>query len=39
MKRQLFCAAAALALAACGPAPINPKRQIGANPYLPDIHE
>ena len=29
----------ALALAACGPSPINPKRQIGANPYLPDIHQ
>jgi len=30
---------AALALAACGPSPIDPKRQIGANPYLPDIHQ
>jgi glucose/arabinose dehydrogenase len=38
-KAALSCAAAALALAACGPSPINPKRQIGANPYLPDIHQ
>lgn len=30
---------AVLALAACGPSPIDPKRQIGANPYLPDIHQ
>ena len=28
-----------LALTACGPAPINPQRQIGAHPYLPDIHQ
>jgi glucose/arabinose dehydrogenase len=40
MKTPLFlCATAALALAACGPEPINPKRQIGAHPYLPDIHQ
>ena len=32
-----LCAAAASALAACGgPSPIDPHRQIGANPYLPD---
>jgi len=37
--RILLCAAAVLALTACGPDPINPKRQIGAHPYLPDIHE
>jgi len=37
--RIFLCAAAALALTACGPDPINPKRQIGAHPYLPDIHE
>jgi glucose/arabinose dehydrogenase len=37
--RILLCTAAALALAACGPAPVNPKRQIGAHPYLPDIHQ
>jgi glucose/arabinose dehydrogenase len=37
--RVLFCAAAIASLAACGPSPINPKRQIGANPYLPDIHQ
>jgi glucose/arabinose dehydrogenase len=23
----------------CGPAPVDPQRQIGANPYLPPIHE
>jgi glucose/arabinose dehydrogenase len=28
-----------LAVAGCGPAPIDPRRQIGANPYLPSIHE
>ena len=28
-----------LAIAGCGPAPIDPQRQIGANPYLPPIHE
>jgi glucose/arabinose dehydrogenase len=28
-----------LAVAGCGPAPIDPNRQIGANPYLPPIHE
>jgi glucose/arabinose dehydrogenase len=38
-SKLLFCAAAAVALASCGPAPINPKRQIGAHPYLPDIHQ
>src|SRR6201986_1461282 len=38
-KALLLCAAAALALAACGPSPINPKRQVGADPYLPEIHE
>jgi glucose/arabinose dehydrogenase len=32
-------AVAVFALAACGPSPINPKRQVGANPYLPDIHQ
>jgi glucose/arabinose dehydrogenase len=37
--KLLLCAAAAVALASCGPAPINPKRQIGAHPYLPDIHQ
>ena len=39
MMRGLLLCAAAIALAACGPEPINPKRQIGAHPYLPDIHE
>jgi hypothetical protein len=28
-----------LAIAGCGPAPIDPQRQVGANPYLPSIHE
>ncbi len=28
-----------LTLAACGPPSGDPKRQIGANPYLPDIHQ
>jgi glucose/arabinose dehydrogenase len=26
-------------LAACGPSPSDPNRQIGANPYLPPIHQ
>ena len=30
---------AALGLAACGPSPVDPKRQIGPNPYLPPIHQ
>jgi glucose/arabinose dehydrogenase len=29
----------ALALAACGPAPGDPSRQVGPNPYLPPIHQ
>jgi glucose/arabinose dehydrogenase len=28
-----------LSVAACGPAPIDHRRQIGAHPYLPDIHQ
>jgi glucose/arabinose dehydrogenase len=28
-----------LLLAACGPAPIDPHRQIGRDPYLPPIHQ
>lgn len=28
-----------LSLAACGPAPTNPARQIGPHPYLPEIHQ
>ncbi len=38
-RKALLCAAAALALAACGPEPADPRRQIGAHPYLPDIHQ
>ena len=38
-----LCAAAlpalALTLAACGPQPMDPRRQIGANPYLPPLHQ
>ena len=37
--RFTLLAGAAAALAACGPAPIDPHRQIGPNPYLPDIHQ
>ena len=39
MRTRLMLCAAALALAACGPAPSDPKKQIGANPVLPDIFE
>jgi glucose/arabinose dehydrogenase len=28
-----------LALAACGPAPVDPRRQLGPDPYLPPIHQ
>jgi glucose/arabinose dehydrogenase len=31
--------ATALVLAGCGPKPGDPKRQIGAHPYLPPIHQ
>ena len=34
-----LCGVAILTIAACGPAPIDPQRQIGAHPYLPDIHQ
>ena len=37
--RASLCAAALLSLAACGPDSVDPKRQIGAHPYLPDIHQ
>jgi hypothetical protein len=39
MRAVLLWAGAALVLAACGPSPINPKRQVGSHPYLPDIHQ
>jgi glucose/arabinose dehydrogenase len=39
MKRFLCAGMMAAALAACGPDPIDPRRQIGAHPYLPDIHQ
>ena len=39
MNKPLLLCAIALVLAACGPSPINPKRQYGANPYLPEIHQ
>jgi glucose/arabinose dehydrogenase len=44
MTRRLWGAASAALLAliaacACGPAPIDPARQIGPNPYLPEIHQ
>src|ERR1700760_960997 len=38
-KALISIAAAAIALMSCGPAPISPKRQIGAHPYLPNIHQ
>jgi hypothetical protein len=37
--RPEILAAAFLGLSTCGPAPIDPHRQIGANPYLPPIHQ
>ena len=38
LRLGLF-ATAVLGLAACGPQPIDPRRQIGPNPYLPEIHQ
>ncbi len=37
--RTALQAVALLALAACGPQPGDPRRQLGANPYLPPIHQ
>ncbi len=34
-----LCAAVAAAVAACGPAQMNPNRQVGANPPLPPPHQ
>jgi len=42
MIRRLTLAAglvATAALAACGPAPIDAKRQVGPNPFLPELHQ
>jgi glucose/arabinose dehydrogenase len=38
-RHLLLSAIAVASLAACGPDPVDPRRQIGAHPYLPDIHE
>jgi glucose/arabinose dehydrogenase len=38
-RHLLLCAVAIAGLAACGPDPIDPRRQTGAHPYLPDIHQ
>src|SRR5580692_12372841 len=35
----LAASALLLTLAGCGPAPIDPARQIGPNPYLPPLHQ
>ncbi len=37
--RLTLAAALLVGVASCGPAPIDPHRQIGPNPYLPDIHQ
>ena len=41
MKSYLFGIGAVmlLGLAACGPKPIDPRQQIGADPYLPPLHQ
>ncbi len=39
LRRLALSAAALGALAACGPAPIDPSRQVGPNPYLPPLHQ
>ena len=38
-RHLLLSAVAVASLAACGPDPVDPRRQIGAHPYLPDIHQ
>ena len=37
--RRLSIATVMVILTGCGPAPIDPQRQIGADPYLPPIHQ
>ena len=37
--RSGLCAGVAITMVACGPAPIDHERQIGAHPYLPEIHQ
>ena len=39
VRRALPVLAILLGLAACGPKPIDPHRQIGSNPFLPKIHQ
>ncbi len=40
LRPGLLAASSALALAACGgPAPTDPARQVGPNPFLPEIHQ
>jgi glucose/arabinose dehydrogenase len=40
IPKACLAAVAAQALAGCGgPAPIDPSRQVGPNPYLPEIHQ
>jgi glucose/arabinose dehydrogenase len=39
LVRCALTAAALFTLAACGPEPVDPHRQLGANPYLPPIHQ
>jgi glucose/arabinose dehydrogenase len=38
-QREVVALVAAMAVAGCGPAPMEPSRQIGANPDLPPIHQ
>jgi hypothetical protein len=39
VRLQAGAIAVLLALVGCGPAPIDPSRQVGPNPYLPPIHQ
>ena len=39
LARLTLLSSTLLAVAACGPKPIDPNRQIGPNPYLPPIHQ
>jgi glucose/arabinose dehydrogenase len=39
MTRLRHALAALLLLSGCGPDPVDPKRQIGPHPFLPDIHQ
>jgi glucose/arabinose dehydrogenase len=38
-RAAILLSATALLLSACGPEPVNPKNQLGANPSMPNLHQ